>query len=124
MPKSRYQVMRQTLPARGKLALDMMLMTSTGQVSLDWSRRGGLRAQGDGDRAPVAAAGGAVRQQPAGPGQAQRVDAAFRSHVWSDVDPTRVRVLPRMLDGTFDYGAYVEWALMRRCSSCVAMATT
>src|SRR5215813_8941866 len=36
MPKKRYQVMRQTLPVRGKLALDMMLMTCTGQVSLDW----------------------------------------------------------------------------------------
>src|SRR5262249_45692503 len=37
MPKKRYQVMRQTLPVRGKLALNMMLMTCTGQVSLDWS---------------------------------------------------------------------------------------
>lgn len=37
MPKKRYQMMRKTLPVRGKLALDMMLMTCTGQVSLDWA---------------------------------------------------------------------------------------
>ena len=36
---------------------------------------------------------------------------SYRSHVWSDVDPTRCGYFPRMLDGTFDYGAYVEWAL-------------
>ncbi|HZI05553.1 MAG TPA: glutamate-cysteine ligase family protein, partial [Archangium sp.] len=36
MPKSRYVAMRQTLPERGRLAHNMMLMTSTGQVSLDW----------------------------------------------------------------------------------------
>src|SRR5712692_1925350 len=37
MPKTRYQVMRETLSQRGRLALDMMLMTATVQVSLDWS---------------------------------------------------------------------------------------
>ena len=37
MPKTRYRAMRQTLSPRGALALDMMLMTATGQVSLDWS---------------------------------------------------------------------------------------
>src|SRR6516225_4768346 len=37
MPKTRYQAMRETLSKRGKLALDMMLMTATGQVSFDWS---------------------------------------------------------------------------------------
>jgi glutamate--cysteine ligase len=37
MPKTRYQAMRNTLGRRGGLALDMMLMTCTGQVSLDWS---------------------------------------------------------------------------------------
>src|SRR5439155_26599744 len=36
MPKTRYRVMRETLGARGHLAHNMMLMTATGQVSLDW----------------------------------------------------------------------------------------
>ena len=36
---------------------------------------------------------------------------SYRSHVWSDVDPTRCGYFPRMLDGTFDYRAYVDWAL-------------
>src|SRR5262249_32440791 len=37
MPKTRYRVMRESLPERGRLALNMMLMTATGQVSLDWA---------------------------------------------------------------------------------------
>jgi glutamate--cysteine ligase len=36
---------------------------------------------------------------------------SYRSHVWSDVDRTRCGYFPRMLDGTFDYRAYVDWAL-------------
>ena len=41
MPKTRYKVMRRTLPERGRLALNMMLMTSTGQCSFDWVWRRG-----------------------------------------------------------------------------------
>ena len=37
MPKSRYRVMRETLGPKGRFALNMMLMTATGQVSLDFS---------------------------------------------------------------------------------------
>src|SRR5215469_4506141 len=110
MPKKRYQVMRQTLPGRGKLALNMMLMTCTGQVSLDWS------SEADCARMVTATArltpllvalfanSPLVQGKPSG-------WMSYRSHVWGDVDPTRCGYFPRMLDGTFDYGAYVEWAL-------------
>ena len=50
MPKTRYQVMRETLVNRGSLARAMMLMTATGQVSLDW------RDEGDCVRKVVASA--------------------------------------------------------------------
>src|SRR5262249_61643385 len=36
---------------------------------------------------------------------------SYRSHVWTDVAPARCGYFPRMLDGTFDYRAYVDWAL-------------
>jgi glutamate--cysteine ligase len=110
MPKKRYQVMRQTLPVRGKLALDMMLMTSTGQVSLDWSSEADCarKVTATARLTPLLVALFAnsplVQGKPTG-------WMSYRSHVWSDVDPTRCGYFPRMLDGTFDYGAYVEWAL-------------
>jgi glutamate--cysteine ligase len=110
MPKKRYQVMRQTLPVRGKLALDMMLMTCTGQVSLDWSSEAdcGRKLTATARLTPLLVALFAnsplVQGNPVG-------WMSYRSHVWSDVDPTRCGYFPRMLDGSFDYGAYVEWAL-------------
>src|SRR5215813_2767967 len=110
MPKKRYQVMRQTLPGRGKLALNMMLMTCTGQVSLDWATEADCarKLTATARLTPLLVALFAnsplVRGRPSG-------WMSYRSHVWTDVDPTRCGYFPRMLDGTFDYRAYVDWAL-------------
>jgi len=110
MPKTRYAAMRETLGARGRLALDMMLMTATGQVSLDWSN------EADCVRKVVAAArltpvvvalfanSPLVRGRPSG-------WMSYRSHVWTEVDPSRCGYLPSMFDGSFSYRAYVEWGL-------------
>jgi len=110
MPKRRYQMMRKTLPRRGSLALDMMLMTCTGQVSLDWANEADCarKVTATARLTPLLVALFAnsplVRGEPSG-------WMSYRSHVWSDVDPARCGYFPRMLDGTFDYRAYVDWAL-------------
>ncbi|MGO8970208.1 MAG: glutamate--cysteine ligase [Myxococcaceae bacterium] len=110
MPKARYAAMRETLGKRGRLALDMMLMTCTTQVSLDWAdeadcaRKVTLAAR----LAPVLLALYAnsplVNGKPAG-------YQSYRSRVWNDVDPARCGYFPALLDGSFSYRAYVEWAL-------------
>lgn len=110
MPKTRYQVMRRTLPQRGKLALNMMLMTATGQVSLDWSseadcvRKVVLTAR----LSPVLAA--LYANSPLVEGRAVGM-MSYRNHVWTDVDRARCGYLPAFFDGSFSYRAYVEWAL-------------
>ena len=110
MPKRRYQVMRRTLPARGTLALDMMLMTCTGQVSLDWTSEEdcGRKVTATARLTPLLVA--LFANSPLVRGSASGW-MSYRSHVWSDVDPARCGYFPRMLDGTFDYQAYVDWAL-------------
>ncbi len=110
MPKARYQAMRESLGKRGRLALDMMLMTCTAQVSLDWAdeadcaRKVTLAAR----LAPVLVALYAnsplVQGQPAG-------WQSYRSRVWNEVDSARCGYFPALLDGSFSYRAYVEWAL-------------
>lgn len=110
MPKSRYLVMRRTLPERGRLALNMMLMTATGQVSLDWTdeadcvRKTVVVAR----LAPIMNALYAnsplVEGKPSG-------YLSFRNRVWDEVDPTRCGYLPAFFDGSFSYRAYVEWAM-------------
>src|SRR5216684_5151090 len=110
MPKTRYAAMRQSLSSRGKLALDMMLMTATGQVSLDWMDEGDCvrKAVAVARLSPLMVALYAnsplVNGRPSGM-------MSFRSHVWTDVDPARCGYLPSMFDGSFSYRAYVEWAL-------------
>lgn len=110
MPKSRYAAMRQSLGRRGRLALDMMLMTCTTQVSLDWAdeadcaRKVTLTAR----LAPVLVALYAnsplLDGKPAG-------WQSYRSRVWNEVDPARCGYFPALVDGSFSYRAYVEWAL-------------
>lgn len=110
MPKSRYLAMRQALPRRGRLALNMMLMTSTGQVSLDWkdeadcARKVTVTARLSPLLLALYANSPLVEGRPSG-------YQSFRSRVWEEVDPTRCGYLPSMVDGTFSYRAYVEWAL-------------
>jgi glutamate--cysteine ligase len=110
MPKTRYRLMRKTLLARGHLAHHMMLMTATGQVSLDW------RNEKDCARKVTAAARVApvvvalFANSPIADGKETGL-ASFRSRVWNDVDRARCGYFPAMLDGTFSYRAYVEWAL-------------
>ena len=110
MPKSRYLVMRRTLPERGRLALNMMLMTSTGQVSLDWEdeadcvRKTVLTAR----LAPLLVA--LYANSPLVEGKPVGL-MSFRNRVWEEVDPTRCGYLPAFFDGSFSYRAYVEWAM-------------
>ncbi len=110
MPKARYAAMRQTLSSRGRLARDMMLMTCTTQVSLDWedeadcARKVTVAAR----LAPLLVALYAnsplVDGQPVG-------WQSYRSRVWNEVDPLRCGYFPALVDGSFSYRAYVDWAL-------------
>ncbi len=110
MPKTRYQVMRQALPERGRLAHHMMQMTSTGQVSLDWAD------EADCVRKTVVAARLApllvalYANSPLVDGKPSGY-LSFRSRVWEEVDPTRCGYLRSWFDGSFSYRAFVEWAL-------------
>jgi glutamate--cysteine ligase len=110
MPKHRYQSMREVLPRRGRYALDMMLMTATGQVSLDWTDEADcVRKTEVAVRvAPLLIA--LYANSPVVDGRRSEF-LTFRSQVWTDVDPARCGVPSSMLDGSFSYQAYVDWAL-------------
>lgn len=110
MPKSRYQLMRETLVSRGRLARAMMLMTATGQVSLDW------RDEADCAKKVIASARIApilvalFANSPIANGELTGYQS-WRSRVWNEVDPARCGYPPAMLDGSFSYRAYVEWVV-------------
>ncbi len=110
MPKSRYRIMRETLGARGTMAHHMMLMTATGQTSLDWKNEADCtrKMTVSARVSPVLVA--LFANSPIVNGQVSGF-LSFRSHVWDDVDRARCGYFPAMLDGTFSYRAYVDWAV-------------
>ena len=109
MPKDRYQVMRAFLPPRGSLALDMMLMTGTAQVSVDSSDEADLAekvmtaASCSSLVAALCANSPLVDGKPSG-------YRSYRCHVWEEVDNARCG-LPSFLVEGFSVDRYIAWAL-------------
>ncbi|WP_336867045.1 glutamate--cysteine ligase [Sphingomonas sanguinis] len=110
MPKGRYAIMLRHMPRVGSLGLDMMLRTSTIQVNLDYASeadmvkkfRVGLALQ------PLATA--LFANSPFTEGKPNG-KLSFRSHIWSDTDPTRTGMLPFVFEDGFGYERYADYAL-------------
>ncbi len=110
MPKGRYKIMRNYMPKRGKLGLEMMQSTCTVQVNLDFSSeevmvqmfRISLALQ------PIATALWA--NSPFRNGKPSEF-LSFRSHIWTDVDPDRSGMLPFVFEDGMGFERYVDYAL-------------
>ncbi|HEX3953917.1 MAG TPA: glutamate--cysteine ligase [Stellaceae bacterium] len=110
MPKGRYRIMRDYMPKKGSLGLDMMLRTCTVQANLDYQSeidmvrkfRMSLALQ------PVAVALFAnspfVEGKPSG-------NLSQRSLVWTDTDPDRCGTLPFVFEDGFGFERYVDYLL-------------
>ncbi|MBV9859811.1 MAG: glutamate--cysteine ligase [Alphaproteobacteria bacterium] len=110
MPKGRYRIMRDYMPKKGRLGLDMMLRTCTVQTNLDYESepdmvrkfRVSLALQ------PVAVALFAnspfVEGKPSG-------YLSYRSRVWTDTDPDRCGTLPFVFEPGFGFERYVDYML-------------
>lgn len=110
VPKQRYAIMREYLPTRGSLALDMMLRTSTVQANYDFSSeedamtkmRVGLKL------APLTTA--LFANSPFYEG-APFGGKSYRAKVWLDTDPDRSGLVPALWKKNARFVDYVEWAL-------------
>jgi glutamate--cysteine ligase len=110
MPKGRYKIMREYMPKKGKLGLDMMLRTCTVQVNLDFESeacmvrkfRLGLALQ------PVAVA--LFANSPFTEGKPNGY-LSYRSHVWTDTDPDRCGTLPFVFEDGMGFERYVDYML-------------
>ncbi len=110
MPKGRYKIMREYMPKRGQLGLDMMKSTCTVQVNLDFCSeqvmiemfRVSLALQ------PIATA--LFANSPFKGGKPSGY-LSYRAHVWSDVDPDRTGMLPFVFEDGMGFERYVDYAL-------------
>ena len=110
MPKGRYGIMREYMPKRGNLGLDMMTRTCTVQVNLDFADeadmvrkfRVGLALQ------PIATA--LFADSPFTEGKPNGY-LSYRSHVWTDTDPDRTGMLGFVFDASFGFERWVDYLL-------------
>ena len=110
MPKGRYQAMKSSLGPRGRLALDMMLMTATVQANLDWSDEGDLaeKVRVATKVSPIVTA--IFANSPLVDGKESGY-LDFRYQVWRETDDARCGLLRGMFEPGFTYRGYVDWAL-------------
>ena len=110
MPKQRYRIMRNYMPKKGTLGLDMMLRTCTVQANLDYASesdavkkmRVALALQ------PIATA--LFASSPFATGKPNGY-VSYRMHMWEDTDPDRCGALPLVFEDGFGFERYAEYAL-------------
>lgn len=110
VPKLRYGIMKDYLPTRGSMALDMMRRTATVQANLDYdSEADAMRKLRLSLRiAPLVTT--MFANSPFVEGQVSD-DLARRGRVWMNMDPDRSGLLPFAFREDAGYQDYVDWAL-------------
>ena len=110
MPKARYRIMRDYMPKKGRLGLDMMLRTCTVQTNLDYRSEADMVKKFRVSLAlqPVAVA--LFANSPFVEGRPSGL-LSERSRVWTDTDPDRCGTLPFVFEAGFGFERYVDWML-------------
>ena len=110
MPKGRYDLMRNYMPTRGRRGLDMMYLSCTVQVNLDFASEQDMvdKLRLSIALQPIATAlfaNSPLRlSQPTG-------NLSERSLVWLDTDPDRTGMVPFVFEPGFGFERYVDYAL-------------
>ena len=110
MPKSRYALMRDYMPTRGGRGLDMMYLSSTVQVNLDFGSEADMVEK---LKISLAVQPIATALFSNSPFKNNKVtgDLSERSLVWMDTDPDRTGMLPIAFEEGFGFEQYVDYAL-------------
>jgi len=110
MPKSRYDIMRAYMPKVGSQGLDMMHRTCTIQVNLDFSSEADMRTKMQVSTKLQAVASALFANSPFTDGKTNGL-LSWRSDIWRDTDNQRAGLHAFLLEDTFSFEKYVDWAL-------------
>ena len=110
MPKGRYKIMRDYMPKKGGLGLDMMLRSCTVQVNLDFESEADMVEKFRASIALQPVATALFACSPFYEGKPSGYQS-FRSHIWEDTDPDRCGILPFVFEDGMGFERYVEYAL-------------
>ncbi len=110
MPKGRYKLMREYMPKRGNLGLDMMTRTCTVQVNLDVASEADMVQKFRVSLALQPIATALFADSPFTDGKPNGFQS-FRSQVWTDTDPDRTGLLDFVFEDGFGFERYVDYML-------------
>jgi glutamate--cysteine ligase len=110
MPKGRYKIMREYMPKRGQLGLDMMTRTCTVQVNLDFASEADMVKKFRVSLALQPIATALFADSPFTEGEPNGY-LSYRSHIWTDTDPDRTGMLDFVFEDGFGFERYVDYLL-------------
>jgi glutamate--cysteine ligase len=110
MPKKRYEIMRDYLPTRGGLAMDMMHASATVQANFDFSDEADMAHKLRTAMGCTAIVSAIFANSSVSEG-ALNGFASKRVAIWRDTDPDRCGLLHFVFEEGFGYREYAEWAL-------------
>jgi glutamate--cysteine ligase len=110
MPKGRYKIMREYMPKKGKLGLDMMLRTCTVQTNLDFSSEADMVKKFRVSLALQPLATALFANSPFLEGRDSGFKS-YRSHIWTDTDPDRCGMIPFVFEDGFGFERYADYML-------------
>jgi glutamate--cysteine ligase len=110
MPKGRSKIMRDYMPKKGKLGLDMMLRTCTVQTNLDFGSEADMVKKFRVSLALQPLATALFANSPFLEGKVSGY-RSYRSHIWTDTDPDRCGMLPFVFEEGFGFERYVDYLL-------------
>ena len=110
MPKGRYKIMREYMPKRGNLGLDMMTRTCTVQVNLDFASEADMVKKFRVSLALQPIATALFADSPFTDGKPNGY-LSYRSHIWTDTDPDRTGMLDFVFEDGFGFERYVDYLL-------------
>lgn len=110
MPKGRYKIMREYMPKKGTMGIDMMKRTCTVQVNLDYRSEPDMIEKMRIALALQPAATALFANSPFTEGKPNGF-LSYRSHCWTDTDPDRCGMLPFVFEDGFGYERWVDYIL-------------
>ncbi|MEI8296162.1 MAG: glutamate-cysteine ligase family protein, partial [Alphaproteobacteria bacterium] len=110
MPKERYAIMRDYMPTKGNLGLDMMTRTCTVQANLDYTSEKDMVQKMRVAMALQPLVTALFASSPFLEGKPTGFQS-YRAHVWQDTDPDRCGLLPFVFDDSFGFERYVDYLL-------------
>lgn len=110
VPKGRYAVMREYLPQRARLPLEMMKRTATVQANVDWSDEDDAERKMRAAMSVTSIVTALFASSPLVDGKDSGYQS-YRAAVWLETDPDRCGLLPFVFERGGFFTRYVQWAL-------------